>query len=98
MRAAAREMGHGDDWRAALKEVKSRHVAPGQQPTLARDLAEEAVSFLRDRDLVTIPPMAEEVWRMQMLSPEMQRIAPYFLGAKSSGWPFRRRRCPTRTS
>ncbi len=82
MRAAAQEMGHGDDWRAALKAVKSRHVAPGQQPTLARDLAEEAVSFLRDRDLVTIPPMAEEVWRMQMLSPEMQRIAPYFLGGE----------------
>ncbi|WP_251981554.1 DUF885 family protein, partial [Salinibacter ruber] len=82
MRAAAQEMGHGDDWRAALKAVKTRHVEPGQQPTLARDLAEEAVSFLRERDLVTIPPMAEEVWRMQMLSPEMQRIAPYFLGGE----------------
>jgi len=82
MRAAAQGMGHGDDWRAALEEVKTRHVDPGQQPTLVRDLAEEAVSFLRDRTLVTIPPMAEEVWRMQMLSPERQRIAPYFLGGE----------------
>ena len=80
MRAAAQEMGYGDDWRAALEEVKTRHVDPGQQPTLVRDLAEEAVSFLRDRTLVTIPPMAKEVWRMQMLSTERQRIAPYFLG------------------
>ena len=82
MRTAAQEMGYGEDWRAALKEVKTRHVEPGQQPTLARDLAKEAVSFLRNRDLVTIPPMAEEVWRMQMLSPERQRIAPYFLGGE----------------
>ncbi len=82
MREAAREMGHGNDWRAALEAVKTRHVEPGQQPTLAKTLAEEAVTFLRDHDLVTIPPLAEEVWRMQMLSPEMQRIAPYFLGGE----------------
>jgi uncharacterized protein (DUF885 family) len=82
MKAAAREMGYGDDWQAALEEVKTRHVEPGKQPSLARDLAEGAVSFLRERDLVTIPPMAEEVWRMEMLSPEWQRIAPYFLGGE----------------
>ncbi len=82
MRKAAREMGHGDDWKAALEEVKTRHVEPGEQPKLAKTLAEEAVSFVRERDLVTVPPMAEEVWRMQMLSPEWQRRAPYFLGGE----------------
>jgi uncharacterized protein (DUF885 family) len=82
MRDAAREMGHGDDWRAALEAVKSRHMEPGEQPELAKQLADEAVSFLRDRDLVTVPPMANEIWRMQMLSPEWQRIAPYFLGGE----------------
>jgi hypothetical protein len=82
LKAAAREMGHGDDWRAALEEVKTRHVEPGEQPQLASTLADEAVSFLRERDLVTIPPKAEEIWRMEMLSPEWQRIAPYFLGGE----------------
>jgi uncharacterized protein (DUF885 family) len=75
-------MGHGDDWRAALEAVKTRHVAPGEQPALIQDLADEAVSFLRERDLVTIPPLATEVWRMTMLSPEWQRTAPYFLGGE----------------
>ena len=82
MRAAARAMGHGDDWRAALEAVKTRHVAPGEQPALIQDLADEAVSFLRERELVTIPPLATEVWRMTMLSPEWQRTAPYFLGGE----------------
>jgi len=82
MREAARAMGHGDDWRAALEAVKTRHVAPGEQPALIQDLADEAVAFLRERDLVTIPPLANEVWRMTMLSPEWQRTAPYFLGGE----------------
>jgi len=82
LKTAARDMGHGDDWRAALEEVKTRHVEPGEQPQLASTLADEAVSFLRERDLVTIPPKAEEIWRMEMLSPEWQRIAPYFLGGE----------------
>ena len=82
MRRAAREMGHGDDWRAALEELKTRHVEPGQQPELVHEMAANAVSFLRERDLVTVPPMAEEIWRMEMLSPEWQRVAPYFLGGE----------------
>jgi hypothetical protein len=82
MRRAAREMGFGDDWRAALERVKTLHVAPGQQPTMVRDLAREAVAFLRVRDLVTIPPLAEEVWRMEMMSPEAQKVSPFFLGGE----------------
>ncbi len=29
MKKAAREMGLGDDWHAALERVKTKHVAPG---------------------------------------------------------------------
>jgi len=82
MRKAAREMGFGDDWRAALEKVKTLHVDPGQQPTLVRDLAYEAVAFVEERGLVTIPPLAKEVWRMEMMSPERQRVAPFFLGGE----------------
>jgi uncharacterized protein (DUF885 family) len=82
MRAAARELGHGDDWRGALEHVKGQHVPPGDQPALVLELHRQSVDFLRQHDLVTVPPLAEEVWRLEMLSPEMQRIAPFFLGGE----------------
>lgn len=82
MRRAARELGFGDDWKAAVEHVKSRHVEPGQQTALTARLAQEAIDFLEARDLLTIPPLAKEVWRMEMLSPEQQRIAPFFLGGE----------------
>jgi uncharacterized protein (DUF885 family) len=79
---ASRDMGFGDDWHGALEHVKTLHVDPGEQPELVRDLAWEAVAFLQERDLLTIPPLAEEVWRLEMMSPEMQKIAPFFLGGE----------------
>jgi uncharacterized protein (DUF885 family) len=82
MRRASRELGFGDDWHAALEHVKQQHVPPGDQPALVLELHRQSVDFLREHDLVTIPPLAEEVWRMEMLSPEMQRIAPFFLGGE----------------
>ena len=82
MLEAAEAMGYGDDWKAALEKVKTLHVEPGEQPVLVRELAEEAVAFLKERDLVTIPPLAEEVWRMSMLSPERQKVSPFFLGGE----------------
>jgi uncharacterized protein (DUF885 family) len=79
---ASRELGFGDDWLAALEHVKTLHVEPGAQPALILDLYEQSVAFLEERDLVTIPPLAEEVWRMEMLSPERQKVSPFFLGGE----------------
>jgi hypothetical protein len=83
MLKASRELGYGDDWKAALEYVKTTHVPAGEQPLLVKDLAEEAVTFLEARDLVTIPDLAKETWRMVMLSPEWQKIAPFFLGGET---------------
>jgi uncharacterized protein (DUF885 family) len=80
MKNASKELGFGDDWRAAMAHVKSLHVPPGQQPKMIRDLAWEAIRFLEAHDLVTIPPLAANGWRMTMMSPERQRLNPYFLG------------------
>lgn len=77
---AADELGYEGDWRSALEHVKSKHVAPGQQPAMIRDLAWEAIRFLEAHDLVTVPPLAANGWRMTMMSPENQRLNPYFLG------------------
>ncbi len=83
MLAASRELGFGDDWHAALEHVKTLHVDPGDQPALIRDLAFEAIEFLETRELMTIPEQAKRSWRMRMMSPERQRVSPYFLGGET---------------
>lgn len=67
-RRAAREMGFGDDWRAALEAVKRKYVPAGEQPALIKALAEEAITFLKAKDLITVPPLAEEIWRMSRIT------------------------------
>lgn len=83
MRRASHEMGYGDDWKKALEKVKSMYVAPGKQPQLIRDLEQEAEAFVDQHELVTIPPIARETWRMQMMSPERQLINPFFTGGET---------------
>jgi hypothetical protein len=80
LRRASREMGFGEDWKAAMEKVKQDHLPPGGQPGLVRDLALEAIRFVKDRDLVTVPPLAADFWRIEMMSPERQKVAPFFLG------------------
>ncbi len=82
MLEASRDLGYGDDWRAALEHVKTLHMEPGRQPELIMELAQEAVDFVEERDLLTIPPLANEVWRLEMMSPERQRVSPFFLGGE----------------
>ena len=79
---AAREMGFGDDWRKATEKVKNLHVPPGGQPKLIRELSDEAIAYLKKHDLVTVPPLAEETWRMIMMTPERQLISPFFTGGE----------------
>lgn len=79
---AAKDLGLGDDWRKALDQVSRLYVKPGEQPKLIRELALEAVKFLEDRDLVTIPTLCKEIWRMEMMSPERQKVNPYFTGGE----------------
>lgn len=83
MLKASREMGFGDDWHQALETVKNTYVPEGQQPEAMLDLYNQSVEFLKQKDLITIPPIAEETWRMQMMSPERQLINPFFLGGET---------------
>ena len=82
MKKAAREMGFGDDWKKAMEKVKQSYVPPGEQVNMVRDLEFEAVQWLRDHDMVTIPPLAQEVWRIEMISPARQKTSPFFLGGE----------------
>ena len=80
---AAREMGYGDDWRAAQEAVKNLAVPPGEKPAVVLELERQSVAFIRERDWITLPPLAHEIWRMEMMSPARQRIAPFFLGGET---------------
>ncbi|MFQ5503636.1 MAG: DUF885 family protein [Planctomycetota bacterium] len=86
--AASRELGFGEDWQKALEHVKTLHVAPGKQPELIRDLANEAIRFLEERELVTIPALCKETWRMDMMTPERQKMTPYFTGGETISVSF----------
>ena len=81
LKISAGKMGY-DNYMDAIEAVKNTWVEPGDQPELINYFAEEAVEFLEKRDLMTIPDLAKETWRMRMLSPEMQRVAPFFLGGE----------------
>jgi uncharacterized protein (DUF885 family) len=82
MKKASRELGFGDDWHKALEHVKNKYVEPGKQPEMIRDLAYEAIEFVEKNDLVTVPPLARESWRMEMMTPERQLVSPFFLGGE----------------
>ncbi len=82
MKKASRELGFGDDWHKALEAVKNKYVEPGKQTEVIKDLAMEAIEYLEKNDLVTIPPLARESWRMEMMSPERQLVNPFFTGGE----------------
>jgi len=77
LKRAARKMGFGDDWKAALAKVKADYVAPGQQHELITRIARQAITFVKDRKLVTVPPLCEESWHLTMMSPETMKTIPY---------------------
>ncbi len=83
LKKASREMGFGDDYMKAIEAVKQKYVEPGKQPALIRDQAREAIEYIKKNDLVTVPKVAEETWRMEMMSPERQLTSPFFLGGET---------------
>lgn len=86
MRDAARDMGYQDDWHAALDAVKQDHAGPGQQDTLVAELGQEAIDYVTDNDLVTVPPLVRELWRLEMIPPRNQRVYPFaFYGGNYMG-------------
>lgn len=81
MNKAAAEMGQ-KNWQQALEMVKQQSPAPGEQPKLVVQLADEAISYLETNNLITVPEIAKRDWRMTMLTPEYQLQAPFFLGGE----------------
>ncbi|RMZ02276.1 hypothetical protein D0860_07286 [Hortaea werneckii] len=79
---ASNDLGYEQDWKSALEHVKNMYVRPGQQTHLVRELAEEAIDYVKKHDMVTIPQVAAECWKTDMMSPERQKENPFFLGGE----------------
>ncbi len=80
---ASREMGFGDNWKAAQEKVKNTYVAPGKQPEEMFSLYKQSVDFLKKNDLITVPELSEETWRMMMMTPDRQLVNPFFTGGET---------------
>jgi hypothetical protein len=81
-RRVARDMGYGDDWKAALEHTKNLAPPPGEKPWLIFDIASYSEAFVGKMSAITLPPLAREVWRLAMQTPERQLINPFFSGGE----------------
>ncbi|TDS09793.1 DUF885 family protein [Sphingobacterium paludis] len=79
---ASREMGFGNDWKAAQEKVKQSYVPAGHQPELILKLYNDAQEFIKKNELMDIPALADETWGMIMMTPERQLVNPFFTGGR----------------
>ncbi|KAI0015073.1 hypothetical protein F4780DRAFT_773803 [Xylariomycetidae sp. FL0641] len=82
MRKASADLGLGADWRAALERVKNLYAPPGQQPRFVKGLVAEGADYVTRHDLVTVPGLAREAIRMDMIPAARQKLSPFFLGGR----------------
>jgi hypothetical protein len=78
----SRKMGHGDDWRAALEHTKNLAPPPGGAPGAIFEIARYSEDFIEKQHSITLAPLAREIWRLAMQSPERQLINPFFTGGE----------------
>ncbi len=79
---ASKEMGYGEDWKKAQEKVKNSYVPEGKQPELINELYDKAMNFINEKQLIDIPPLADETWGMIMMTPERQLVNPFFTGGR----------------
>ena len=77
MKQAAKKMGFAGDWKEALAKVKSLYVPPGKQDALVQEQARAAIKFVTDHNLVTVPPLCADTWRLTIISSDRQKTMPY---------------------
>ncbi len=82
LKEVAQRMGYGADWKAALEYTKTRAPAPGEAPWAIFDIAHYEENFIANRHDITLAPLAREVWRLAMQTPEHQLINPFFNGGE----------------
>lgn len=81
-RVVSRKMGYGDDWKAALEHTKNLAPPPGQAPAAIFEIARYSEDFIEKQRNITLAPLAREIWRLAMQSPERQLVNPFFTGGE----------------
>ncbi|KAF2162463.1 hypothetical protein M409DRAFT_27087 [Zasmidium cellare ATCC 36951] len=74
---ATKALGFRDP-REALEHTRNSFVNPGEQIHVVHDLASEALNYVVALDLITVPDIAKDCWRTVMMTPEQQRVNPFF--------------------
>ncbi len=82
LKKTAQELGFGDNWKKAIEHIKTHHVEPGKQPETVRNMALEAIEFVEEQNLVTVPELAKKIWQMEMTPPELQPRNPFITGGE----------------
>ena len=77
LKRASKAMGFGENWKKAMAKVKSDYAPPGRQDELIAACGREAVRFVKEHELVTVPALCEETWRVTMISSDAQKTLPY---------------------
>jgi len=83
-RDVSRRMGFGDDWKAALEHTKNLAPAPGEKPWVIFEIADYSENYVEGMGNITMPPLAREVWRLRMQTPEDQLRSPFFTGGEET--------------
>ncbi|MFT7319352.1 DUF885 family protein [Congregibacter sp.] len=83
-RLVANNMGYGDDWKAALEYTKELAPPPGEKPWRIFKIGDYSENYIENMDIITLPPLAREVWRLAMQTPERQLINPFFTGGEET--------------
>jgi hypothetical protein len=84
LRITARRMGYGDDWKAALEHTKNLAPPPGEAPAAIYAIADYSEDFIAKKHSITLAPLAREIWRLAMQTPEHQLINPLFTGGEET--------------
>jgi hypothetical protein len=79
---AAQEMGFGNDWKRAQEKVKNSYVPVGKQPELIVKLQNDALEFIKAKQLMDLPDLANETWEMEMMTAQRQLVNPFFTGGR----------------
>lgn len=83
MLKATAEMGLGTDWKAAQEKAKNMYVEPGQMIYWVRDNARKAITFMEQKEILTIPEGAKQDWWEQAMTPQQQLVNPFFTGGET---------------
>ncbi len=88
MKLVARDMGYGDDWKAALEHTKDLAPPPGEVAWEIFDIADYEETYIENLDVITLSPLAREIWRLKMSSPELQLRNPFFQGGEETSLSY----------